>query len=268
MIARPGPDTGHRKPDTIVWRGLTGAGDLRRREGRCGGFALIAALIALVIVSMASIAAVGRASLQAKRERELQLLWIGNQYRQALQSYAATLPQGGSAQYPLKLEDLLEDKRLLITARYLRQLYADPFTGKADWVLELEAGRIVGLHSSDVDTPLQHANFGPGNASFANAKSHAGWHFRAADAVAVSTVAGATGSAGAAGATNPGSDADANAAPPPLDPNLAARLACYQQYMAPKSECTSPAPPMGNNLTTCLKAFTELYNACMASIGQ
>jgi type II secretory pathway pseudopilin PulG len=142
----------------------------------------MAALIALVIVSMAAIA-IGRAKLDAKRDGETQLLWVGDQYRQALRSYYSALPPGAKAQYPLRLEDLLEDKRFPATVRHLRRLYPDPFTGKADWVLEHDGSRIIGVHSRSSDAPLRHAGFGPESAPFAVARSYAEWRFLAVDAV-------------------------------------------------------------------------------------
>ena len=64
-----------------------------------------------------------------------------------------------------------------------------------------------------------------------------------------------------------GGDNGADGTPPPVDPNLAARQFCVSQYMAPKSQCTSPAPPMGNSLTSCLQQLSALYSACIAAIG-
>jgi type II secretory pathway pseudopilin PulG len=157
---------------------------------------MMAALIVLVIVSMAAIVAIGRAKLDAQRDRETQLLWVGDQYRQALRSYYSALPPGGKAQYPLRLEDLLEDKRFPATVRHLRRLYPDPLTGRADWVLEQDGSRIIGVHSRSTDAPLRHAGFSPENAQFAVARNYAEWRFLAVDAVTVPTVAGAQTDAG------------------------------------------------------------------------
>ncbi len=157
---------------------------------------MMAALIALVIVSMAAIVAIGRAKLDAKRDRETQLLWVGDQYRQALRSYYSALPPGAKAQYPLRLEDLLEDKRFPATVRHLRRLYPDPFTGKADWALEQDGIRIIGVHSRSTDAPLRHAGFAPENAPFAVARSYAEWRFLALDAVTVPAAAGTQADAG------------------------------------------------------------------------
>ncbi len=242
---------------------------------RVRGYALMAALFALVAVSMATLVAVHQAKTQAQRDRERQLLWVGNQYRQALWNYGKLVGSNFGKQYPVQLEDLLEDKRTPNTTRYLRQLYPDPVTGKADWVLEIEGGRIVGLHSSSLDAPLRHADFGRGNERFAAATNYAGWRFLATDAAAaVATVAawagnGAPGSPlsgiGADASAAPGSDASQPVAAP--DPNLAARQNCYAEFQAPKSQCTQTPPPMGDNLISCMKAYAQQYNACMAGIG-
>ena len=111
------------------------------------GYALLAALVLLAIVSLGATVAVERAQLAAQREREAELLFAGDQYRDALVRYYA-MPAGQlSQQYPQTLQDLLEDRRTQATGRHLRRLYPDPMTGKPDWVLEWVGGRIVGVHS-------------------------------------------------------------------------------------------------------------------------
>lgn len=244
------------------------------------GYALMMALLAVVAVSLATVVAVSNARVEAQREHEEQLLWAGNQIRQALWRYS-TLPVAKTAgtQYPQKLEELLEDHRLPSVVRHLRRIYPDPFTGKADWVLELDGDRIIGVHSSSTRAPLRHAGYGPGNETFADAQSYSDWHFRAANAQAAAAgAANAAPSAGAPGAplagagdsSAPGSDPSSNPATPapPVDPNLSARQNCYLQFAAPKSQCTQLPPPAGHDVISCLKTLTEQLNACMAGVGQ
>ena len=47
--------------------------------------------------------------MTARRDREAQLLWVGNQYRQAIASYYLKGP-AGLLQFPPSLDDLLEDR--------------------------------------------------------------------------------------------------------------------------------------------------------------
>jgi hypothetical protein len=245
------------------------------RRPHVRGYALLVALLALVAVSLAAMVAVHRARTEAQRERERQLLWVGNQYRQALWNYANLVGGNFGKQYPVELADLLEDKRMPNPTRFLRQLYPDPITGKQDWVLEREAGRIIGLHSSSLAEPLRRGGFGHGDEAFAAATSYSGWRFLASDAsVAAVSVAGWGGN-GAPGSSPSGIGTDASTMPganttqpvAATDPNLAARQNCYMQYQQPKSGCTQTPPPQGDNLISCMRAFAQQFNACIAAIG-
>jgi type II secretory pathway pseudopilin PulG len=153
---------------------------------RASGYALIAALILLVIASLAASAVVYRSSLNARREREDQLLFAGDQIRTALASYRDALAGGGAGQYPKELEELLLDPRFPNPVRHLRRLYPDPMTGEPDWVLERSQGQIIGVHSRSLGKPLRHANFEATDAAFAKAATYSDWHFRAAAAAGTS----------------------------------------------------------------------------------
>ncbi len=228
------------------------------------------ALIALVVVSLAVTVATSRASIEARREREMQLLWVGNQYRQALRHYAATIPVNGPTQYPLELADLLDDHRAPLPLRHLRQLYPDPMTGKLDWVLEMQGGRIVGLHSSSEGVPIRHAGFGAeGDASFASAKTYEGWRFLATN-LSLPVASGAPAVTVGGGAVDSGGSGDVSAGPggepsPPAISNSA--VACYNQYVVPRGQCNSASPPMGNDTRSCQTAMIQAYTQCMAAAG-
>lgn len=127
----------------------------------------------------------------AKREKERELLFVGNQYRQAIGRYYEASP--GAKQYPAKLDELIEDKRFPKSQRHLRQLYADPMTGRAEWGLVRAAGRITGVYSLSEETPLKTGNFAKLDAEFAQRTRYADWRFvhrpdAASAAAAASTV--------------------------------------------------------------------------------
>lgn len=123
----------------------TGEPTVERRAQR--GFTYLLLLIALA-VGGAGLAALGeRWSLQAQREREAELVFRGEAIRQAIDSYRAATPEG-QPDLPKTLDELLEDRRQPQPVRYLRRLYADPFSGRADWGLVRAAdGRIRGVYS-------------------------------------------------------------------------------------------------------------------------
>jgi hypothetical protein len=72
-------------------------------------------------------------------------------------------------------------------------------TGEKDWVLQLQQGRIVGVHSRSTQMPLQHVGFSKDNAGFADAKSYAQWTFMAVAGMAGASTTGTNGSAPAMG---------------------------------------------------------------------
>jgi type II secretory pathway pseudopilin PulG len=92
------------------------------------GLVLLSLLIALLLMAIAMEGALDVWALQRRRQMEEELLFVGEQYRQAIQSYYLV----GRA-LPASIDDLLEDKRFPCALHHLRRAYPDPMTGKADW---------------------------------------------------------------------------------------------------------------------------------------
>jgi type II secretory pathway pseudopilin PulG len=109
------------------------------------GFTYLLLLFVLALLG-AGLATLGqRWQTLAQRERETELLFRAGEIRRALQSYIAASPDGA---LPRSLDPLLEDRRSDPPRYHLRRLYADPFTGRADWLLLRQAdGGILGLSS-------------------------------------------------------------------------------------------------------------------------
>ncbi len=140
------------------------------------GFTYLMLLFAVAAMGL-TLSGAGRVwQTMAQREREAELLFVGHQYRQAIARYHEESP-GAARQYPLQLEDLLEDRRFPVPRRHLRQIYPDPMTGAADWVLLRQDGRIVGLHSRSASAALR-TNFQGRDASLRGASRHDEWIFR------------------------------------------------------------------------------------------
>jgi type II secretory pathway pseudopilin PulG len=136
----------------------------------------MAMLMAIVILGIMLSAAGSIWQLQAKREKEAELLFIGSQFRRALQSYYSAMPNQPA--YPVSLEELLEDRRFNSPRRHLRRIYADPFTGKPEWGLsQLPDSRISGVYSLAEGVPLKQANFSRENPDFDGAESYQDWKF-------------------------------------------------------------------------------------------
>jgi len=125
---------------------------------RQAGFTYIGLLIAVVFFGLGSVGAARLLASTERAEREAELLFIGHQFRQAIRSYVETGPRAG--QYPVKLDELLQDNRYPTAKRHLRRLFVDPITGQADWGLVLAPeGGIMGVHSLSSREPQKQAKF-------------------------------------------------------------------------------------------------------------
>jgi type II secretory pathway pseudopilin PulG len=144
-----------------------------RGQARQRGFTYLGLLFAVAIIGI-TLATVGIVwSTQAQREREAQLLFVGNQYREAIGRYNA-----GAGHYPQALADLLQDTSLPVVRRYLRRIYPDPMTGAPDWLLiRASDGGIMGVASSSQQQPIKVAGFAPLNAAFEKAEHYSDWQF-------------------------------------------------------------------------------------------
>jgi type II secretory pathway pseudopilin PulG len=122
--------------------------------GRQRGFGYLLMLFALAALGLLMAGAGQVWYSAAQRDKETELLFIGNQYRQAITSYYA-LKLDEKNEYPQKLEDLLEDHRLPMRYSHLRKLYRDPMTGTTEWGLVKAGDRIVGVHSLARGKPIR-----------------------------------------------------------------------------------------------------------------
>jgi type II secretory pathway pseudopilin PulG len=143
------------------------------------GFTFIGVLIVTAVIGV-GLAGLGQVwSVHAQRERERELLFVGDQYRAAILSYSASTP-AGKPRYPRDLDDLLDDKRHPVTRRHLRQLYPDPLTGKADWeIVRSPEGGIVAVHSRHGGSPMKVGNFPRQFSAFETAATYRDWVFGA-----------------------------------------------------------------------------------------
>jgi type II secretory pathway pseudopilin PulG len=145
--------------------------------GRARGFSYIGLLI-LVAVMGIGLAAAGEIWYTAlKREKEQELLFVGGQFRLAIERFYKNTP-GQARRYPLHLEELLRDPRHPETRRYLRKIYLDPMTGRAEWgLLTGPGGEIFGVYSLSEDEPLKQANFRLAEQDFEGKVKYREWVF-------------------------------------------------------------------------------------------
>jgi type II secretory pathway pseudopilin PulG len=101
---------------------------------RSRGFTYLWLLFALALGGVA-LAALGELeTTRQQREREAELRFRGEAIAVALARYAEATP-AGQLPLPQSLQELLADPRFPAPRRHLRELYADPFTGRPDWEL-------------------------------------------------------------------------------------------------------------------------------------
>jgi type II secretory pathway pseudopilin PulG len=155
----------------------------RRSETCASGFTYLTVLFIVAILT-GGLGLVGKVwHTAAMREKEAELLHIGNQYRKAIERYYLT----GQRQYPRALIDLMKDPRRPTTERYLRRIYPDPITGTNEWgLVKAPDGGILGVHSLSNEKPLKSANFRPLDKDFETAEKYSDWKFVFAPALQTS----------------------------------------------------------------------------------
>lgn len=141
------------------------------------GFTYVAVLALLAMLGIA-LAAVGtRWADRVQREREQELLRVGQLYAQAILAYHRGSP-GSDQTWPKDVQDLLLDPRMLSTVRYLRAPYTDPMRpGQAFGLVRAADNTIRGVFSTSVDKPFQQGSVDLGVTVLAPAQHYADWQF-------------------------------------------------------------------------------------------
>ncbi len=164
------------------WHSLDRPAARRGARGGCGtarqgGFTYIAVLLAMLLLALATQAVMTYVSQQAQREREAELLRIGRAYVQAIAAFHDATP-GSVKRWPRQLDDLIEDRRLVSTRRYLRELYADPVTRLPNWELvKAPDGGIAGIRSRSDAQPLRSAAIDLDVITLSPASRYSDWQF-------------------------------------------------------------------------------------------
>jgi len=148
----------------------------KNEMGREAGFTYLGLMFAIAIAGIALAGTGVLWQMESRREKEKELLFIGEQYRVAIGSYYGKSP-GTVKQFPEKLEDLLQDKRFPNPTHHLRHLYRDPMTADGQWELILQEGRIMGVASRSQEKPIKVAGFSAEQSEFEGAVSYTEWRF-------------------------------------------------------------------------------------------
>lgn len=116
------------------------------------GFTYLGVLLMIAVIGIGLAAASEVWVTSARRQKMVELEWIGDQFKQAIGSYYEASP-GSVKMYPASLQALIEDRRYLTMRRHLRRIYVNPFTGKVDW--ELITGVDGQVHGVRASVPLE-----------------------------------------------------------------------------------------------------------------
>ncbi len=178
---------------TIPWA----PGPLRNQRG----VSLIMVLVAVVIIGIMLSVAGQTWTLVMQQAREEELLFRGDQYRRAIESYY-NAKHGGKGAYPASIDVLLADPRSPKPQRHLRQAYKDPFTGE-DFDLISAGGQVTGsigtakplsgfkgVKSKSTLKPFKQDGFAKEYEAFIGAESYEKWEFIFDPATATANQAG------------------------------------------------------------------------------
>jgi type II secretory pathway pseudopilin PulG len=145
-----------------------------RGPSRSGGFTYATVLVLVTIMGIMAGVAQEMTWRAARAERETELMFRGEAYVHAIESYRLV-----NGRYPRDLQDLVRDPNSP-TRRHLRALYPDPFAKDkaAGWHLVQAAdGGIQGVASTSEVEPLKKGNFPKRWKDFEHAKTYRDWVF-------------------------------------------------------------------------------------------
>jgi type II secretory pathway pseudopilin PulG len=140
------------------------------------GLVLLALLLTLALGALASLIAAELWATTMHREREAQLLFVGDQYRRAIASYYQMSPTPVKV-LPTELGDLVEDPRFPMRIQHLRRLYPDPIKEGSDWGLVKQGAGIVGVYSTSEMPTLKRGGFPALYKDFERAATYDQWRF-------------------------------------------------------------------------------------------
>ena len=156
----------------ILRSGSLGHRKLAQPKSSQAGFILMGLLVLIFVAGLVLAEAGAKWSDAQKREREQELLKVGDTIRKAIGHYYNQTP-GVVKQYPPNLDALLKDERFPVPTRYLRKIYMDPTTQKPGWgILEAPSGGVLGVYSLSANKPYKIIKFIPLYKHFENQKSY------------------------------------------------------------------------------------------------
>lgn len=153
------------------------------------GVTFVVVLVMVVILGLSAGIAGSTWRTIVQRAKEEELLFRGDQYRRAIESYYRVAHAGAQGMYPRSLDDLVKDPRSLQTLRHIRKLYEDPIGG-GEWEIIREGGTvsgtvqasggtagIIGVRSRSALEPFKKDGFSRVYDDFKEAEQYSDWQF-------------------------------------------------------------------------------------------
>ncbi|MEX8519310.1 MAG: type II secretion system protein [Leptothrix sp. (in: b-proteobacteria)] len=161
----------------------------RPRRQQVQGMLLLGVMVFLAISTLLLTNNSQRWADARQRDAEEELLYVGLQYRRAIESYYFRSP-GLVRQFPSQLQDLVKDPRFPQPVRHIRRLWPDPLAPDKEWGLIKQGNMIVGVYSQVTGQPFRTANFDPNlPQTFSSAKTYKDWRFVSGVGVLATTLA-------------------------------------------------------------------------------
>lgn len=141
------------------------------------GFTYVVMLLALAIFCV-GLAAIGKTwSVVAQRDKEDELIQIGDEYESAIADYYNHSPSKVK-KYPGSFQDLLQDTRYVGTVRHIRRIYIDPITKNSTWgLIPAPDGGFMGVYSLSTKETLHKTPVMLTDGSFVAGLRYIDWKF-------------------------------------------------------------------------------------------
>ncbi|OON41337.1 hypothetical protein BTJ39_05075 [Izhakiella australiensis] len=151
-------------------------GNIARSAAGQDGFTSLLLLLALTVLALSMLKSQDIIQLRHRQQQESELLFRGEQIRQAIKQYRSASYANGC--YPTGFNDLLKDNRGGKVHYHLRQWFSDPLTGERQWGMAYDdKGRWIGVYSKGQGRPLRKEGFIQDGDKFRQAKHYEEWIF-------------------------------------------------------------------------------------------
>lgn len=117
---------------------------------RNAGVTLLVMTVSVILLSISLSVVLPRIEVQVRRQKEDELRFILKEFRQACERFSRV-----NERQPQDINELIVDSH---GQRFLRRPYADPITGKFDWVGKNQGDKFI-VHSASREPSLKGAPY-------------------------------------------------------------------------------------------------------------